>query len=143
MLCLQSYNSVSGSTATEVRVYIYLGTFRVINDIAQPVPRKYSDYKTMYLYASSTYSSYMNVETGKISNVSILNRDDFEDLYNIIFLTKTNNKTCANYTFLAEQIRLWYLEQLLTTSEDLIIRKLEKPRSIKQIIGKRTKKLDK
>jgi len=117
----KAFDEITANTKSKAEIYIYLKTYRVMRTT------KFLGDRTPLLnplYHMFMYSDYMNVETGQIKAVKYMERDDFEKNNFVILPPKTKLEESDDFTVIANNIRMWYLNELLHHSQDIAIRKL-------------------
>ena len=123
----EAFTFVAANSAAANKVFVYLGTFL----------RRFSDawsfHEESLKYDDETakYSAYINLETMAVESVRVAERKVFESNHNVIFHDKVEvyNSNAVN------QIRLWFFKNLLTESQNIVVRKLMLPETINDIIG--------
>ena len=120
-MLMQAFNETAMYTKNKAEVYAYIRTYRLfgntkfIENRTEPINPMY------YLFM---YSEYMNIETGQIKTVEVIERYEFERSNTIIFPPKHKLEETDDFTVNANNIRLWYFKELLNSSQEVVIRKL-------------------
>lgn len=121
-----AFNDITGNSNTDCDVYIYLKTYRYINNTKLLQSERMPIMNLMYF--NELYSEYMNLETGKNTKVRFRDREEFEKNNTVIL--PPDNLIIDDYTKYAENIRLWYLNVLLNTPQDVAVLRLVNPQTI-------------
>ena len=122
---MEAFAPVAAKTSENNNVYVYLYTYP--NSI-------FFDNMIGYDNPATYVSVFANLETGEHKEVSLLARPVFEEENTIVFMSDKIKFPTALYQDF-QRLRLWFFKQLLNEEQDVVVRKLTNPKTIKEILA--------